>query len=64
MFKAGDTFSERFVVSAQVHEQFIQLFQDKNPLHTDEAFAIAKGFQGHVMQGNIHNGFWSANIRQ
>jgi len=59
MFKAGDTFSERFVVSAQVHEQFIALFQDKNPLHTDEAFAIAKGFQGRVMHGNILNGFLS-----
>ncbi|WP_309640404.1 MaoC/PaaZ C-terminal domain-containing protein [Flavobacterium sp.] len=59
IFKVGDTFSEQFVVSAEVHSQFIQLFKDKNPLHTDEAFAIAKGFQGRVMHGNILNGFLS-----
>ena len=59
MFTAGDIFTQQFVVSAEVHEKFIQLFQDKNPLHTDEAFAIAKGFQGRVMHGNILNGFLS-----
>ena len=59
MFQAGDIFTQQFVVSAEVHNHFIQLFHDKNPLHTDEAFALAKGFQGRVMHGNILNGFLS-----
>ncbi len=59
MFTTGAIFTQQFVVSAEVHNQFIQLFQDKNPLHTDENFAIAKGFQGRVMHGNILNGFLS-----
>ena len=59
MFKAGDTYTEQFQVTAEVHDKFIQLFLDKNPLHTDEAFAISKGFKGRVMHGNILNGFLS-----
>ena len=59
IFKLGDTFSEQFLVSADTHKQFIQLFKDNNPLHTDESFAIAKGFNGRVMHGNILNGFLS-----
>ena len=59
IFKIGDTFSEQFLVSAEVHRQFVALFKDNNPLHTDEDFAIAKGFKGRVMHGNILNGFIS-----
>ncbi|RMF23115.1 MAG: hypothetical protein D6765_13520, partial [Bacteroidetes bacterium] len=36
-----------------------ELFADRNPLHTDAAFARAKGFEGRVMHGNILNGFLS-----
>lgn len=59
MFNAGDTFSENFVVSEAVYHSFIALFGDRNPLHTNEQFAIDKGFKSKVMHGNILNGFLS-----
>ncbi len=55
----GDTFKEDFIVSDEVYNRFIDLFNDKNPLHTDEQFATEQGFQGRVMHGNILNGFLS-----
>lgn len=59
VFKAGDTFSEKFTVTPAIYAGFIHLFNDNNPLHTDEAFAVNKGFAGKVMHGNILNGFLS-----
>ena len=59
IFKEQDKFVQSFKVSEKIHEGFIQLFHDKNPLHVDEAFAIEKGFRGKVMHGNILNGFLS-----
>lgn len=59
MFKVNDTFSDNFTVSNEIYHGFITLFKDKNPLHTDAEFAIAKGFQSEVMHGNILNGFLS-----
>ncbi len=58
-FKKGDTYNVRFVVSSDVYNGFITVFNDHNPLHTDESFAISKGFKGRVMHGNILNGFLS-----
>lgn len=55
----GDVFVNTFKVDAKAYEGFIDIFNDHNPLHTDEAFAIAKGFRGRVMHGNILNGFIS-----
>jgi 3-hydroxybutyryl-CoA dehydratase len=59
IFKTGDSFDVPFTVSGEVHSAFIQLFKDRNPLHTDEAFAVSKGFPQRVMHGNILNGFIS-----
>lgn len=59
IFKIGDTFEETFVVSDKTYKSFIDLTNDRNPLHTNEQFAIAKGFKGIVMHGNILNGFLS-----
>ena len=59
IFKIGDTFNEEFHVSDEIYAGFIQLFKDKNPLHTDQEIAIKKGFKGMVMHGNILNGFLS-----
>lgn len=55
----GDTFEHRFLVSEKVYNGFIEHFGDRNPLHTDEAFAVSHGFKGRVMHGNILNGFLS-----
>lgn len=59
IFKTGDRFVETFLVSTKTYSDFIQLFKDNNPLHTNEQFAISKGFKGMVMHGNILNGFLS-----
>lgn len=59
MFNLNDKYEKNFVVSNEVYSGFIQLFKDKNPLHTDENFAMDKGFKGMVMHGNILNGFLS-----
>ena len=55
----GDRFTHSYTVSPQTHERFIELFGDRNPLHTDEPFSRDKGFEGRVMHGNILNGFLS-----
>lgn len=52
-------FTKIFVVSPKVYNGFIGVFDDKNPLHTDNDFAISKGFKEKVMHGNILNGFVS-----
>lgn len=59
MFKLDDCFTESFTVSDEIYHGFITLFNDKNPLHTDAQFALAKGFDAEVMHGNILNGFLS-----
>ena len=59
IFKVDDKYEHTFKVSDEVSEGFIDVFKDTNPLHTDEAFARAKGFKGRVMHGNILNGFLS-----
>lgn len=57
--KKGDTFNHNFVVSEEVYNKFVELFLDRNPLHTDTAFSKSKGFKDKVMHGNILNGFVS-----
>jgi 3-hydroxybutyryl-CoA dehydratase len=59
IFNINDIFEESFVVSNNTHQDFMQLSQDKNPLHTNEEFAFSKGFKGIVMHGNILNAFLS-----
>jgi len=55
----GDIYTHAFTVTPGVYDGFIQTFGDRNPLHTDGAFAVSKGFKGPVMHGNILNGFLS-----
>ena len=55
----GDLFAYSFKVSPDIYEGFISVFNDRNPLHTNEKFAIGKGFKEKVMHGNILNGFLS-----
>jgi 3-hydroxybutyryl-CoA dehydratase len=58
-FKEGQPFEMEFIVSEEIYTGFMRLFKDRNPLHTDEIFAVSKGFKGVVMYGNILNGFLS-----
>jgi len=55
----GDIFSHEFIVDMEIYNGFINLFRDKNPLHTDLSFAKKKGFVSTVMHGNILGGFIS-----
>jgi 3-hydroxybutyryl-CoA dehydratase len=57
--KIGDQFVIDFVVSDEIYEGFIKVFKDRNPLHTQDEFAIRNGFRGKLMHGNILNGFLS-----
>ena len=59
IFDINDKFEETFKVSKNTHQDFIQLSQDRNSLHTSEEFAVSKGFKGIVMHGNILNAFLS-----
>jgi acyl dehydratase len=59
MFEVGQTYREKFCVSAKTYNGFIRIFRDKNLLHTNEEFAMRKGFKSVVMHGNILNGFLS-----
>ena len=59
IFKVKDTFEDLFIVNKETYEGFIHVFKDNSPLHTNQQFAIDKGFDGVVMHGNILNGFLS-----
>jgi acyl dehydratase len=59
IFDINDEFKESFIVSKKIHQDFIQLSQDRNPLHTNDDFALSKGFKKIVMHGNILNAFLS-----
>ena len=59
IFKLFDKFERTFLLTDKIYGGFIEIFQDKNPLHTNEQFAIEKGFKERVMHGNILNGFLS-----
>ncbi|NCU05647.1 MAG: hypothetical protein GXC73_16880, partial [Chitinophagaceae bacterium] len=55
----GDIFKLTFAVTYEVYNGFVTTFNDRNPLHCNEVFAVERGFQGKVMHGNILNGFLS-----
>ena len=57
--KKGDQFNSKFLIDKKTYEGFISTFNDKNPLHVDNDFALNKGFKSVVMHGNILNGFLS-----
>ena len=58
-FSLGDIFIEEFKVSKEVQNKFIELSNDKNPLHVDDKFAKKRGFRSRVVQGNLQNCFIS-----
>jgi len=55
----GDKYENIFAVTEEVYKGFVDLFKDRNPLHTDSTFAREKGFSSVVMHGNILNGYLS-----
>lgn len=59
MIKKGDKYTIPFTVTPAVYKGFVDLFKDKNPLHTETDYARSAGFADRVMHGNILNGFLS-----
>jgi 3-hydroxybutyryl-CoA dehydratase len=57
--RKGDCFEYSYSVTTEVYEGFINLFGDRNILHTNVEFAKEKGFDNKVVHGNILNGFIS-----
>lgn len=55
----GETYTYKFKVTDKVYNGFIDVFADRNPMHTNEQFAREKGFKSIVMHGNILGGFLS-----
>ncbi|HYQ18673.1 MAG TPA: MaoC/PaaZ C-terminal domain-containing protein [Polyangiaceae bacterium] len=49
----GSKASVTFTVTAQQMRQFAEISGDFNPLHTDESFARAKGYEGPVVYGAL-----------
>tara|TARA_B110000003_G_C16581186_1_gene508157 strand:+ start:270 stop:665 length:396 start_codon:yes stop_codon:yes gene_type:complete len=59
MFKVGDEFNAKFKISKDIYDGFVNIFNDKNPMHVDLDFAKNHGYSEIVMHGNILNGFIS-----
>lgn len=57
--REGMEFEQEYHISPVVYESFLAAFHDRSPIHVDEVYARANGFEGHVMQGAILNGFLS-----
>jgi 3-hydroxybutyryl-CoA dehydratase len=62
--KKGDKFQRDFFVSDELVKGFIDLFNDRHPLHTDKIYAQEKGYHEEIVHGNILNGFLSYFIGQ
>ena len=59
IFYLDELYKEQFTVTQDTYDHFQLCSNDRNPLHTDEAFARDKGFPERVMYGNILNAFLS-----
>ena len=62
LLKKDQEFRHYFYVSEKIYNGFMEIFDDRNCLHTDLNFARQKGFKDKVMHGNILNGFLSYAI--
>lgn len=58
-FKVNNLFEETFKISKELVDNFVKLSNDRNPLHTIDLYAIEKGFNSRVVQGNLQNCFIS-----
>lgn len=59
LIKEGDVFELTYLLTETVYKGYIQIFDDRNPLHTNREFATDKGFEAEVMHGGILTGFLS-----
>lgn len=59
MQQLKSSYELEFDMNPDIHEGFISLFKDKNPMHTNREYAKKHGFSDVIMHGNILNGFLS-----
>ena len=57
--KKDSKFIHEFKITKTTIDLFIELSEDRNPLHVDANFSISKGFKAKVAHGNIQNCFLS-----
>ncbi|MCZ2078812.1 MAG: hypothetical protein LC130_27925 [Bryobacterales bacterium] len=55
----GMMVEHEYTIDTTVYETFLSIFPDKSPVHVDDGYAKANGFDGIVMHGAILNGFLS-----
>lgn len=49
-------------VTADMLEKFLAISRDTNPLHTDKAYALSKGFKDQVVYGLLTSAFYSTLV--
>lgn len=59
MIKIGDTYSHEFQFSQAEVNQFAQVTGDKNPVHTDAAYAATTMFKKPIMHGMLSASLFS-----
>ncbi len=57
--REGMMVEQEYTIGADVYETFLSIFPDKSPVHVEDSYAKANGFDGIVMHGAILNGFLS-----
>jgi 3-hydroxybutyryl-CoA dehydratase len=55
----GLSATREYQVTDDLYRGFLSLFDDRSPIHVDEAVAREQGFAGRVMHGAMLNGFLS-----
>ncbi len=55
----GQAVRQDYQITDGVYRHFLDAFDDRNPLHVEDAFARHRGFESKVMHGTILNGFVS-----
>ena len=55
----GQSWEKIWIISSHLVDKFIEISNDKNPLHTNSVFAKQKGFEDIIVHGNILNCFIS-----
>src|ERR1017187_3572101 len=53
LFNVGTRYTVPLKVTPELMIQFRKLSGDENPIHYDASFAIAHGFQGPIVYGNL-----------
>lgn len=53
LFRVGDTYQVRQVITPELMSAFHNISGDDNPMHLDDAFARDHGFRGCIAYGNL-----------